>query len=92
MPIPPTIKEPLTNAKIAVLMIDANTGYVINADCRKLGEPAPEDSVESITDNEVVSSEWYNLQGMRLKEAADGLNIRIDRLSDGTVRTVKIVK
>lgn len=39
----------------------------------------------------VKSTEWYDLQGRRVFNPSDGLFIRVDRLSDGTIRSTKTV-
>lgn len=39
----------------------------------------------------ILSSEWYDLQGRRLSAPVSGMNIRIDRLSDGSSNTVKVM-
>lgn len=47
-------------------------------------------SVDS--DVEVVSSEYYDLKGVKVSEMVKGINIVVEKLSDGTVRTTKVVK
>lgn len=45
-------------------------------------------SVSSVLNSaEVVETSWYNLQGVRIQERPDGLSLKCERLSDGTVRT-----
>lgn len=43
-------------------------------------------------DVEVISSEYYTLSGAKVSEPAKGVNILVEKLSDGTMRTTKIVK
>lgn len=39
-----------------------------------------------------VSTEWYDLTGRRLPAATKGINLRLTRFADGSVKTVKVVK
>lgn len=43
-----------------------------------------------IAGGEVVSTVWYNLQGQRVSDNAEGYLIRIDTLSDGSTVTTKV--
>lgn len=43
-------------------------------------------------DSEVVSTVYYNLEGMRVNDSCTGIMIKVDTLSDGTVVTSKIKK
>lgn len=44
------------------------------------------------SDAEVVSCEYYDINGVKIGEMAKGINIVVEKLSDGTVRTSKVVK
>lgn len=45
-------------------------------------------SVSSVLNSaEVLETRWYNLQGMRMQEQPEGIALKWERLSDGTVRT-----
>lgn len=43
------------------------------------------------SDAEILSSAYYNLQGISVGAASKGLLIRVDTLSDGTVRKSKVI-
>lgn len=51
-------------------------------------------SVESIETpkGDVVAVEYYDLNGIRLAEPADGISIRRIIYSDGTAETGKVIK
>ncbi len=71
-----------------VVVINANTGAVSNT--LKI-EVTDGTGVSSVSDAEVVSTAWYDLQGRPAAEGR-GLLIRVDRLSDGSLRTAKVAK
>lgn len=47
--------------------------------------------VENLTAGSAVSVEYYNLQGIRTNASAKGVVIRVETMSDGSVRTSKVV-
>ena len=50
-------------------------------------------SVKEVTSGtDVISTEWFDLQGRRLTSPDEGMNIRIDHLSNGSSRVVKSIK
>lgn len=53
------------------------------------GEPAPIVAVDSVGADEVISTAWFDLQGRRVNEPANGIYLRLDTMSDGTVRASK---
>lgn len=73
---------------VVLCAIDRATGYVVNAAKLKVDDGS---GVASVSAADVESTVWYDLQG---RPAADGkgLLIRQDRLSDGTLRTVKVIR
>ncbi|MBP3536866.1 MAG: hypothetical protein J6J93_04920 [Muribaculaceae bacterium] len=75
-----------------VALIDTKTGYAVNS-CRSAALPysdSPAGTGEISTGAVVESSEFYNLQGIPVPQPTEGIYIRRDRMSDGTVRTSKI--
>lgn len=46
---------------------------------------------DMLTDEEVIDVIYYNTAGMTSAEPFQGLNIKVEKLSDGTVRTTKIM-
>lgn len=44
-----------------------------------------------VADTEVVETRWYNLQGVQMQERPDGLALKWERLSDGQVRTSRVL-
>ena len=75
--------------RAVVLVLDTATGYIVNA--AKTGYIGST-SVEGINASvEVTGVEYYDLNGMRCLNPADGIFVRVTRLSDGSVRTSKVV-
>lgn len=44
------------------------------------------------SDADVVSTEYFDLSGRRISNAQKGINVKVMKLSDGTTKTVKVVK
>ena len=88
MPMPQSVSKP-ENTKVAVIMIDANTGRIINAALRKMNTVGVEEMMDEAA--EVVETRWYNMQGMLLNECPEGIALKWERLSDGTVRTSRVL-
>ena len=44
------------------------------------------------TNAQTVGTQYYDLNGRRIAQPQRGISIRVDRQSDGTVRTVKVVR
>ena len=74
---------------VNALVIDKNTGAVINSNKFALGADT---GVEGIMDDvEVISTEYFNLNGMNVRTPTRGVVIKRETLSDGTYRTNKII-
>lgn len=59
-----------------------------------LASASVENGVESVVSDSaatVLSTEWYTLSGMRLSAPAAGPCIKVDRMTDGTLHTSKIL-
>lgn len=80
------------SANAMVLETNGRTYHPINAN-RSNSLPFGYSGVKGIeaSDADVVSSEFVTLDGVRSQCAGKGLMIRIDRLSDGTTKTSKVV-
>lgn len=49
--------------------------------------------IVAVEDNALpISSTYYNLQGQRVGNSAKGVVVKVEKLSDGTVKTIKTVK
>lgn len=81
------------NLKMAVILIDENTGRVINAavegaDITGIDDVIADEAVAA----EPVSTEWYTLSGARVLEPDHGLYIQVVTYSDGSRKSFKVVK
>lgn len=88
-------KEFLTDGctlKAVVILLDGQTGYSVN--CNKsenltfwhagIGDISSDNA-------EIVSTRYYNLQGVEVANPTDGVYVKSETLSDGTRRTFKVV-
>ena len=48
--------------------------------------------VETSTDKEAVSTEYYDLSGRRISAADKGVSIKVEKYADGTSKAVKVLK
>lgn len=77
--------------ELFVLAIDAATSNVMNG-CKAAAKIESGVELPKFTgDSEVVSEEWYDISGRRVKTPSQGLYIRLSRHSDGTVRSSKVL-
>lgn len=51
-----------------------------------------ESAVQDLKANQVISTHYYNVQGMQSTNPFQGVNIVIQRMSDGSTRTSKVIK
>lgn len=49
-------------------------------------------NVETSTDKEAVSVEYYDLSGRRISAAEKGVSIKVEKYADGTSKAVKVMK
>lgn len=84
----PAVSE-IANSNVVCMMIDANTGEVINVAKTKIAPDASGIEGVTATDGNAVEVVRYNAAGQVITAPAKGLNII--RMSDGTIRKV-IVK
>lgn len=45
-----------------------------------------------VNDADVVSTEYFDLSGRRISNAQKGINVKVMKFSDGTTKTVKVIK
>ncbi len=90
-----TINAPLmtsvndwNNAKAVVMLIDNNTGLVINAAVAKFSSITGIDGVD--TDTNVVRTEYFSLNGAALSTPQRGVNIVRQSYTDGRVEVKKV--
>ena len=76
---------------VAAFILNPN-GTVLNS--IKVKVPEGEGSAVDAVDAGVVevSSEYYNLSGARVVAPADGMFVKVSRMSDGSVRTAKVAR
>jgi|GEM_PF-2437281 len=71
---------------------NSNSGRLYNA-AENTWTQSPVTAVYELSyDSNVVSTTYYNMQGMQSSTPFEGVNIVVTRYSDGTTRTVKVVK
>ena len=83
----PAVSE-ISNSNVICMMIDANTGTVINVAKAKISTDAS--AIEGVTASGTAVSETarYNAAGQMMASPAKGLNII--RMSDGSIRKVMV--
>lgn len=82
--------QDVSKMRCVAILLKADGSFV---NCNKSAQVGTS-GVKSITNDaaaSVKSTEWYDLQGRRVFNPANGLFIRVDRLSDGTLRSSKTV-
>ncbi len=88
----PELVQDKNKLRVVAVIIDRKKGKPVN--CNTSTYPDGTSNGVEMTETvsaEVLSSEWYNLQGMRVDSVAKGMGllIRIDRMSDGTINSTK---
>lgn len=75
-------------------VIEVQSAYTVNGETRKSAKVGTAGiETANVAAPEVVTTEWYNLQGVRIDSPAAGtIAIRRDRFSDGSVKTAKIIR
>ncbi len=76
------------NAKAVVMIIDTNTGMVVNAAVAHFTDPVSIEGVNS--DTNIVRSEYFSLGGAPISAPQQGVNILRQTYSDGTVTVKKV--
>lgn len=81
----------INNLVVNAFVVNRATGTIVNA-CKFPISRDVFDAVESVeAADAVVSTEYFDLTGCRVAHPANGIFIRSDKMSDGTVRTSKVV-
>ncbi len=80
------------NAKVVCMLLDANTGRVINADVCALTEADPESIHGLPVSGKPQVKAIYSASGARLKELQKGLNILLMQAPDGHTFIRKVMK
>lgn len=88
--IPENVKT-LRNAKVVIMLIDANTEKVINAAVAKFSDDPTGITNASIDNAKVVATTYYDMSGRPVNKLGKGLYVKVSKLSDGTVKTTKTV-
>lgn len=82
--------RPTDNLNVVAFIINKRTGSVINANKVALSHETGVDVVPSSP--EVVSMDYYDVTGRKVSNPADGVFIRLDRLSDGRTVSTKVYR
>lgn len=87
---PDLIPADRTKLHVVALLIDSQTGRIVNANKAAAGNSSAA-AIAATTAEKVVQSVHYtDLQGRRIASPRHGLYIRTETLRDGTVRTRKV--
>ena len=73
---------------VNAFIIDKNTGYIVNANKRFASQDA---GMKDMLNSEIVSTEYFNLSGLKVNNPSNGIFIEKATFSDGSVRTSKKV-
>ncbi len=77
------------NLRVVVILIDRETGKPVN--CNTSGYlPTPSSQINTLKAEAIAETTWYNINGQRLCTPTQGVCIRVDRMSDGSLKTSKI--
>lgn len=83
-----TVIQDKDRLTVAAFIINPD-GTILNANKAKVGNPSV---VNSLGSDAVESSvEYYSVSGFRIAAPQDGVNIKVMKMSDGSLRTQKIV-
>ncbi|MDE5870450.1 MAG: hypothetical protein K2H22_00675 [Muribaculaceae bacterium] len=76
--------------RVVAVIVDSKTGAVVN--CASSGYPG-QSGVKKVSGSNVdtLSCEYYDLTGRRILNPDKGIFIKTERLSDGSVRTSKVM-
>lgn len=89
----PELVQDKNKLRVVAVILDRKKGKPVNCNTSTYPDGSSTNGVETteVAAPEVVSSEWYNLQGVRVEPTAKGtgLLIRVDRMADGTIKTTK---
>ena len=77
--------------KVVALLINQETGEVVNANKVKVGENTGINAIQN-NDSQMVAVEYYDLGGRKLSSLQRGANIVVIRYADGSQQTMKVVK
>ena len=89
--IPFTYSTVMQNPEMLIIngfIIDKNTGHIVNANKRLAYQDT---GIKNTPNSEVVSTEYFNLSGLKVNNPSNGIFIEKVRLSDGSIRTSKKV-
>lgn len=87
-------RDPLDYLKAVVVLLNANTGRIVNATCVPL--TLNNVGIDTIAADKKaphgVSSTWYGIDGRRLAKPQGGFCIERTTMSDGSVRSRKVLR
>ena len=77
--------------KVVALLINQETGAVVNANKVKVGESTGVNTIQN-NDSKMVAVDYYDLGGRKLSSLQRGANIVVIRYANGSQHTMKVVK
>ena len=77
------------NLVVNAFVINKDNGRIVNANKVRVSDPASVDAIESAAS--VISTEYFDITGRRVAEPANGLFIKSEKMSDGSVRSSKVM-
>lgn len=87
-----SLVQPQAVLKVAVLLINAETGEIVNANIAPVGTTT--NGIESVKGNgsDIVSVRYFDLGGRQMPSLQRGVNIVKMTFSDGTQKTIKMTR
>ena len=77
--------------RVVALLINTETGEVVNANKANVGQSTAINSIQS-SQEKIASISYYDITGRRIDKAQHGMNIIKITYSDGSSRTMKVLK
>lgn len=85
------IVQDTNKLKVVALLINQETGEVVNANKVKVGENTGINAIQN-NDSQMVAVEYFDLSGRKLSSLQRGANIVVLHYADGSQNTMKVVK
>lgn len=76
------------NLVVTAFIVDKSNGRIVNANKCKISGSS---KVSNLDNEKVVASDYFDLNGKKIANPANGIFVKVDRLSDGSVKTSKVM-
>jgi len=77
---------------VAYVIQEGGTATVLNANVSEISDEAPDpNGVESIGSAEVIATEYYNLNGLRVRNPEHGVYVRVEYQENGSRKVSKVI-